>query len=77
MDARAENRGRPRQKMRFPAAPITGRNFLTQGRKGQECPRELRAKNFVFMLPLITVDTAIKSANPTGDGNKGTAKNLS
>ena len=31
MDVRAENRGRPHQKLRFFAAPVMGRNFLTQG----------------------------------------------
>ena len=34
MDVRAENRGRPHQKVRFPAAPVVGRNFLTPGRPG-------------------------------------------
>ena len=34
MDVRTENRGRPHQKARFPAAPVMGRNFLTQGRLG-------------------------------------------
>ena len=34
MDVRAENRGRPDQKVRFPAAPVVGRNFLTPGRSG-------------------------------------------
>ena len=34
MDARAENRGRPRQKVGFPAAPVMGRNFLTAGHPG-------------------------------------------
>ena len=34
MDVRAKNRGRPRQKVRFSAAPVMGRNFLTQGRPG-------------------------------------------
>ena len=29
MDVRAENRGRPHQKVRFPAAPVVGRNFST------------------------------------------------
>ena len=53
MDVRAENRGRPHQKVRFSAAPVIGRNFLTQGasgRKGQECPWEIRTKKFMFML---------------------------
>ena len=34
MDVRAENRGRPHQKVRFPAAPVVGRNFLTPGHLG-------------------------------------------
>ena len=34
MDVRAENRGRPHQKVRLSAAPVVGRNFLTQGRPG-------------------------------------------
>ena len=53
MDVRAENRGRPHQKVHFPAVPVVGRNFLTPGHsgiKGQECPQEIRAKKFMFML---------------------------
>ena len=34
MDVRAENRGRPHPKVRFSAAPVMGRNFLTHGRAG-------------------------------------------
>ena len=34
MDVRAENRGRPHQKVRFPAAPVVGRNFSTPGHPG-------------------------------------------
>ena len=34
MDVRAENRGRPHQKVRFSAAPVVGRNFLTPGHPG-------------------------------------------
>ena len=34
MDVRAENRGRPHQKVRFPAATVVGRNFLTPGHPG-------------------------------------------
>ena len=34
MDVRAENRGRPHQKVRFSAAPVMGGSFLTQGRPG-------------------------------------------
>ena len=53
MDVRAENRGRPHQKVRFPAAPVVGRNFLTPGHSGvrvKNVPREIRAKKFMFML---------------------------
>ena len=34
MDVRAENRGRPHQNVRFSAAPVMGRNFLTPGHPG-------------------------------------------
>ena len=34
MDVRAEKRGRPHQKVRFPAAPVGRRNFLTPGHSG-------------------------------------------
>ena len=34
MDVRTENRGRPHQKVHFPAAPVVGRNFLTPGHPG-------------------------------------------
>ena len=34
MDVRVENRGRPHQKRRFPAAPVAWRNFLTPGHPG-------------------------------------------
>ena len=53
MDVRAKNHGRPHQKVRFPAAPVVGRNFLPpwpSGRKGQDCPREIWTKKFMFML---------------------------
>ena len=43
MDVRAENRGRPHQKMRFPAVPVMGKNFLTQGRPGVRV-RNVRGK---------------------------------
>ena len=61
MDVRAENRGRPHQKVRFPAALVVGEKLFDPwacGRKGQECPREIRAKKFMFMLfffPDLTV----------------------
>ena len=53
MDVRAENRGRPHQKVRFPAAPVVGRNFLTPEHSGvrvRNVREEIRAKKFMFML---------------------------
>ena len=44
MDVRAENRGRPHQKVHFSAAPVMGRNFLTQGRPGVRV-RNVRGKS--------------------------------
>ena len=44
MDVRAENRGRPRQKVCFPAAPVMGRNFLTPGHPGVRV-RNVRGKS--------------------------------
>ena len=44
MDVRDENRGRPHQKVRFSAAPVMGRNFLTQGRPGVRV-RNVREKS--------------------------------
>ena len=44
MDVRAENRGRPHQKVRFPAAPVVGRNFLTPGHPGVSV-RNVRGKS--------------------------------
>ena len=44
MDVRAENRGRPHQKVRFSAALVMGRNFLTQGRLGVRV-RNVRRKS--------------------------------
>ena len=43
MDVRAENRGRPRRKVRFPVAPVVGRNFLTPGHPGTRV-RNVRGK---------------------------------
>ena len=34
----------------FPAAPVVGRNLLTSGHVGQECPPEIRTQKFMFML---------------------------
>ena len=50
MDVRAENRGRPHQKVRLSAVPVMGRNFLTQGRPGQECPRESRTEKICVLF---------------------------
>ena len=44
MDVRAENRGHPHQKVRFPAAPMVGRNFLTPGHPGVRV-RNVRRKS--------------------------------
>ena len=44
MDVRTKNRGRPHQKVRFSAAPVMGRNFLTQGRPGVRV-RNVRGKS--------------------------------
>ena len=53
MDVRAENRGRPHQKSAFSCGPGGGEKLFDPwefGRKGQECPQEIRAKMFMFML---------------------------
>ena len=47
MDVRAENRERPHQKVRFPAAQVVGRNFLTPGR-GKSGPKSLSLCCFFF-----------------------------
>ena len=44
MDVRTKNRGRPHQKAHFSAAPVMGRNFLTQGRPGVRV-RNVRGKS--------------------------------
>ena len=44
MDVRAENRGRPHQKVRLHAAPVVGRNFLTPGHSGVRV-RNVRRKS--------------------------------
>ena len=44
MDVRGENRGRPCQKVRFPAAPVVGRNFLAPGNSGVRV-RNVRRKS--------------------------------
>ena len=44
MDVRAENRGRPQQKVSFTAAPVMGRNFLSPGHPGVRV-RNVRGKS--------------------------------
>ena len=44
MDVRTENRGRPHQEVRFPAAPVVWRNFLTPGHPGVRV-RNVRGKS--------------------------------
>ena len=44
MDVRTENHGRPRQKGRFPAAPVVRRNFSTPGDPGVRV-RNVRGKS--------------------------------
>ena len=44
------------QKVRFPAAPGGGEKLFdpwASGRKGQECPREIRTNKFMFMLSFL------------------------
>ena len=53
MDVRAENRGCPHQKVPFSCGPGGGEKRFDPwafGHKGQECPREIRTKKFMFML---------------------------
>ena len=52
IDVRAENRGRPHQKVRFSAAPVVGRNFLTPGYPAVRVRnvREKSGPKFFFML---------------------------
>ena len=52
MDVRAKNRGCPHQSAFF-CGPGDGEKLFdpgSSGRKGQECPREIRTKKFMFML---------------------------
>ena len=44
MEVRAENRGRPHQKVRFPATPLVGSNFVTPGHPGVRV-RDARGKS--------------------------------
>ena len=62
MDVRANNRGRPHQKVRFSAAPVMGRNFLTQGRPGVRV-RNVRGKSGPKSLCLCCF-SSLKIRNP-------------
>ena len=59
MDVRAENRGRPHQKVRFSAAPVMGRNFLTPGHPGVRV-RNVRGKSGPKSLCLCCFSSLIK-----------------
>ena len=73
MDVRTENRGRTPQKPwkgAFSCGPADGEKLFdpwSSGRKGQECPREIRTKMFMcmFMLFLFSL-TFIASSGRTG-----------
>ena len=54
MDVRAENRGRPHQKLRFPAAPAEGRNVLTPAGNPDQ-------KVYVYAVFSSLIQIAIKS----------------
>ena len=51
MHVRTDNRGHPHQDVRFPVAPVTGRNLLTPGHLG------VRVRNVrkIFKLNLVKV----------------------
>ena len=87
MDVRAENRGRPHQKLRFSVAPVMGRNFLTQERPGVRV-RNVRGKSgpkslclCCFFYPtqtgLCKFGATLFWGNPKGDGRKGTGQKMS
>ena len=63
MDVRAKNRGRPHQKVRFSAAPVMGRNFLTQGRPGARV-RNVRGKSGPKSLCLCCFSSLIWPCEP-------------
>ena len=53
MEVHAENRGRPSLKLCVSLWPRDGEKLFdpkASGRKGQECPQEIRTKKFMFML---------------------------
>ena len=59
MDVRPENRGRPSAPKTAFSCGVGGGEKLfdpgASGRKGQECPREIRTKKFMFMLFFLHV----------------------
>ena len=65
MDVRAENRGRPHQKVRFSAAPPMGRNFLTQGCPGVRV-RNVRGKSGPKSLCLCCFSCLIRAQSGIG-----------
>ena len=78
MDVRAENRGRPHQNVRFPAAPVVGRNFLTPGHSGvrvrnvrrKSGPKSLCLCCFFFPEKCCNIDTEYDRAKvPPHNGN--------
>ena len=68
LDVRAENRGRPHRKVRFFCGPGVGEKLFdpgASGRKGQECPREIRTEKFYVcpvFLSLTFVDRGMIAA---------------
>ena len=68
MDVRAENRGRPHQKVRFSAAPVMGRNFLTPGHPGVRV-RNVRGKSGPKSLCLCCF-SSLKSRQAYKQGSK-------
>ena len=65
MDVRAKNRGRPHQKVRLSAAPVMGRDFLTQGRPGVRV-RNVRGKSGPKSLCLCCFFSSLKSGKKVG-----------
>ena len=63
MDVRAENRGSPSQKVRFPAAPVVGRHFLTPGHLGVRV-RNVRGKSGPKSLCLCCSSVVLRGKCP-------------
>ena len=73
MDVRAENRGRPHQKVRFPAAPVVRRNFLTPGHSGVRV-RNVRGKSgpkslCLYCFSSLTPNTRRSACTPAMSGS--------